>query len=102
MYASWVGLVGTQLCTRLAWTLIRCQAEGLFHSSPGQRPGFIVGTQRLQAEGLPNMVAACQNLSVRSSSTPSFLSESDYQRLYEAAEKQSRMLSGLRRSLELA
>ena len=29
------------------------------------------------------------------------LSESDYQ-LYEAAEKQSRMLSGLRRSLELA
>ena len=30
------------------------------------------------------------------------LSESDYQRLYEAAEKQSRMLSGLRRSLELA
>jgi len=32
----------------------------------------------------------------------SFLSQSDYQRLYEAAEKQSRMLSGLRKSLELA
>ena len=30
------------------------------------------------------------------------LSESDYQWLYEAAEKQSRMLSGLRKSLELA
>jgi len=41
MYASWVGFVGTQLRTRLAWTLIRCQAEGLFHTSPGQRPGFM-------------------------------------------------------------
>ena len=29
-----------------------------------------------------------------------FLSEADYQKLYAAAEKQSRMLSGLRRSLE--
>jgi len=35
MHATWVGFVGTQLCTRLAWTLIRCQAEGLFHTSPG-------------------------------------------------------------------
>ena len=29
-----------------------------------------------------------------------FLAESEYQRLYQAAEKQSRMLSGLRKSLE--
>jgi four helix bundle protein len=29
-----------------------------------------------------------------------FLTEADYRRLYQAAEKQSRMLSGLRRSLE--
>ena len=29
-----------------------------------------------------------------------FLSQADYQQLYEAAEKQSRMLSGLRKSLE--
>src|SRR5262245_27920988 len=29
-----------------------------------------------------------------------FLTESDYERMYAAAEKQSRMLSGLRRSLE--
>jgi four helix bundle protein len=29
-----------------------------------------------------------------------FLTEADYQRLYRAAEKQSRMLSGLRKSLE--
>ena len=41
---------------------MRGQAEGLFHTSPGQRPGFIVGTQRLQAEGLPNMVAEFKNL----------------------------------------
>jgi four helix bundle protein len=31
-----------------------------------------------------------------------FLSQSDYQQLYQAAEKQSRMLSGLRKSLEAA
>ena len=31
-----------------------------------------------------------------------FLSEADYKTLYEAAEKQSRMLSGLRKSLEAA
>jgi four helix bundle protein len=31
-----------------------------------------------------------------------FLSETDYQRLYQDAEKQSRMLSGLRKSLESA
>jgi len=31
-----------------------------------------------------------------------FLSPDDYQRLYAAAEKQSRMLSGLRKSLEAA
>jgi four helix bundle protein len=30
-----------------------------------------------------------------------FLSPTDYERLYGAAEKQSRMLSGLRKSLEL-
>jgi len=31
-----------------------------------------------------------------------FLTEAEYQQLYQAAEKQSRMLSGLRRSLEAA
>jgi len=31
-----------------------------------------------------------------------FLTETDYQQLYQAAEKQSRMLSGLRKSLESA
>ncbi len=31
-----------------------------------------------------------------------FLNEADYQQLYQAAEKQSRMLSGLRKSLESA
>ncbi len=31
-----------------------------------------------------------------------FLREADYQQLYQAAEKQSRMLSGLRKSLEAA
>jgi four helix bundle protein len=31
-----------------------------------------------------------------------FLSQMDYKQLYQAAEKQSRMLSGLRRSLETA
>src|SRR5262245_27377337 len=33
---------------------------------------------------------------------PGFLTEAEYQKLYEAAEKQSRMLSGLKRSLESA
>src|SRR6266498_2434815 len=31
----------------------------------------------------------------------SFLTEANYQQLYQAAEKQSRMLSGLRKSLEI-
>ena len=31
-----------------------------------------------------------------------FLSDTEYQQLYQAAEKQSRMLSGLRKSLEKA
>jgi hypothetical protein len=31
------------------------QAKGLFHTSPGQRPGFIPPKIPLQAEGLPQL-----------------------------------------------